>query len=108
MRCGTSFDVNVFDPFRMEKPRNINTADSTGKDLQTRARSYKANEAFSIRNGKDFLLSACWLDCLWSPLRDCSAGCGNGLASLHSRGVLDEEGHHVLKATAVAYLSPRN
>jgi hypothetical protein len=40
------------DPVGMVKPRNVNTADSTGTSLQTGAQSYKANEAFSIHNGK--------------------------------------------------------
>ena len=38
--------------------RNVNTADSTGKNLQTRVRSYKGNEAFSIRNGEIIAVSA--------------------------------------------------
>ena len=88
----------------MEKPRNVNTADSTETSLKTRVRSYKANGAFSIRNGKIIAVTPIRFSslgmlagCLWSPSTDCSAGRGNGLTSLHSRGVPEEEGHLVLK-----------
>ena len=99
------FDVTVFDPFGMEKPRNVNTADSTGNNLQNRVWSYKVNEAFSIRNWKIMAVTPIRFPSLSMPavlfvvvFKRLVCIEGKRMASLHSRGVLDEEVHHVLKA----------
>jgi len=65
------------DPVGMEKPRNVSTAIALERAYKPEHGRIRRMRLLAFIMGKswlllplDFLLSACWLHCLWSPLRD--------------------------------------